>query len=840
MLTRAAVNAAVDEYGAAWQTHDPDRLASLFSEDAVYVERPYERKATYRGRKEIHEYWTKQVVGKQSDIRFFNARDDLVLDAERRRATVKWFASFDNAVAVRPAPGGMGQKQKQKVVTETKERVRFVQLAMLHFDDQGKIAYLEEYWHSADKQGCRRWPGDDATEAQRRATIRMEPAAFDGKGQKTATCERCGGVFPSRSKLFGHLRSSGGCGQDAASSGGSAADPSRKRAQQPRAETAEVFEARVRLLQPSMCVLDLTPKNVTLYLYGRLELAAAELRAVLAAADARKVLALCDSHGVRRAFDLRLNLVSLERVYLQLYRRSQDAEKALRRLATVLFTGKRPESDSTDLFGRISIELMRCKGVAEALNDARLFTKEICAISRHPNVVRPPRLAKLPHSSLIGKLLCKVAKSIGESPPTPEDLGPGGGPAASPEAALLADVGKLGLAEHEAAWVRLVLVARGATKALAVSAELRRYRDSLLRLLAPDGTRALSAVVRLAELDQLCASSRAEGDVALAVTCRRQAEVLRGCVDAAGETLKWVRSVIDAAPGERLFTAADADFSKNTTLSADFATRRRLQALNATIVSHQDVLSLDDWPPKDGDGKAAPVSGKQPCKICGEKLKDLWLKRSMCLVCVEAQSSEHKRCPFCKATTLCAHDGATPKCFACDDHSCSQCSLLRLDGAGVSALASELQDSGRDSASARGERKVLLAFDWDQTLCSTKSGNAPIVGVHTLDPELGALLQTAEAGLAAVVTKSGAVEKILAFLAAHGLRHVEVRSANREKRTKASVIRELLAQVADAKGGGDCSLLFVDDDLAEHTQPEMRELVRDTANAASVFFSNNA
>ena len=54
------------------------------------------------------------------------------------------------------------------------------------------------------------------------------------------------------------------------------------------------------------------------------------------------------------------------KVYLQLYRRGQDAERALRRLATVLFTEKRPENDSTDLFGRISIELMRCKGMLEA------------------------------------------------------------------------------------------------------------------------------------------------------------------------------------------------------------------------------------------------------------------------------------------------------------------------------------------------------------------------------------------------------------------------------------------------------------------------------------------
>ena len=371
-LTREAVHAAVDEYGEAWKTHDAERIARLFSEDAVYVERPYERKATYRGRREIHAYWTKQVIGKQSDVRFFNARDDVVLDAERRRAVVKWFASFDNCSSVVRAPsspprsgppsgagaaasvevsagkgrdedaGKDGEKETGKeeeayarkedavvVTTPTrvttkvkKERVRFVQVAMLHFDDEGKIAYLEEYWHSEDKQGCRLWPDDDATQATRRATIRMEPGAFEGKGSKTAACERCGVAFPSRSKLFGHLRRSGGCdaaagrraaapnAADNAPSGAIGGDGSEElnggggggggggpsdgkqrghggQQQQPRAaaaasaaaaaatadetetETAGAFQARVRRAQPrSMCVLDLTPKNAALYPYG--------------------------------------------------------------------------------------------------------------------------------------------------------------------------------------------------------------------------------------------------------------------------------------------------------------------------------------------------------------------------------------------------------------------------------------------------------------------------------------------------------------------------------------------------------------------------------------------
>ena len=73
------------------------------------------------------------------------------------------------------------------------------------------------------------------------------------------------------------------------------------------------------------------------------------------------------------------------KVYLQLYRRGQDAERALRRLATVLFTEKRPENDSTDLFGRISIDLMRCKGMLEA---GERREAAVC-MSRLPTIFAP-------------------------------------------------------------------------------------------------------------------------------------------------------------------------------------------------------------------------------------------------------------------------------------------------------------------------------------------------------------------------------------------------------------------------------------------------------------------
>ena len=53
MLARNTVIHAVNEYGAAWTTQDADRIAALFTEDAVYVERAFDRNGTFVGREQI-------------------------------------------------------------------------------------------------------------------------------------------------------------------------------------------------------------------------------------------------------------------------------------------------------------------------------------------------------------------------------------------------------------------------------------------------------------------------------------------------------------------------------------------------------------------------------------------------------------------------------------------------------------------------------------------------------------------------------------------------------------------------------------------------------------------
>ncbi len=194
-LTRDRVSAAVDEYGAAWTAQDPARIAQLFAEDAVYVERPFDKAATFRGRAAIRAYWVAQICGKQSNIVFRHVRGEMVLDAERRVAVVKWLAEFDNF------------RFKAQVA---RKRVRFCQVAKLHFSaDATQITYLEEYAQGTTGQRYN-WPTDglDAAttpDAVLWDMVRAEPGAFATRG-KRCVCERCGEAFASRAQLFRHLR----------------------------------------------------------------------------------------------------------------------------------------------------------------------------------------------------------------------------------------------------------------------------------------------------------------------------------------------------------------------------------------------------------------------------------------------------------------------------------------------------------------------------------------------------------------------------------------------------------------------------------------------------------
>jgi hypothetical protein len=115
----------------------------------------------------------------------------MVCDAEQRVAVVKWLAEFDNI--------------REKRADKAEKRVRFVQIAKLHFEGN-LISHLEEYAQSMGPHA--RWPSLESTSEQLWDLVRMAPWTFADEQGAPCTCERCGEQFASRTKLFNHLRES--------------------------------------------------------------------------------------------------------------------------------------------------------------------------------------------------------------------------------------------------------------------------------------------------------------------------------------------------------------------------------------------------------------------------------------------------------------------------------------------------------------------------------------------------------------------------------------------------------------------------------------------------------
>ena len=186
---------------------------------------------------------------------------------------------------------------------------------------------------------------------------------------------------------------------------------------------------------------------------------------------------------------------------------------------------------------------------------------------------------------------------------------------------------------------------------------------------------------------------------------------------------------------------------------------------------------------------------------------------------------------------LCGFAAHHRRCCACEQWSCDECGLHRADGEGVVALVQRL-----------GARCFAIVFDFDQTLCSTKSGAAPVVGRHVLQPELQSLLPQQQAGSnstdaghevaggatrpkCCVATRNSHGREIEDFLIASGVAVVRTRAGretqigtqgqredrmmpvhcvNAQGRTKADVALQLLAEAPEHG-----VVVLVDDDLRE-------------------------
>jgi len=121
MTRREDVLDIIKVYKKAWETRNPELITKIFTKNARYHERAFEK--PFIGHNQISEYWKRKVVGEQKNIMF----RPLKLYLFKNTAILEWEAKFYNA----------------KKHYNTKMR------AVMIIELKGsKIASLKEYWSS--------------------------------------------------------------------------------------------------------------------------------------------------------------------------------------------------------------------------------------------------------------------------------------------------------------------------------------------------------------------------------------------------------------------------------------------------------------------------------------------------------------------------------------------------------------------------------------------------------------------------------------------------------------------------------------------------------------------
>ncbi len=121
MVDKKVVTKVLKVYEDAWVNQDSEKILTIFTKDAVYRERAFEK--PFVGHKQIKQYWQSKVVEEQSDIKF----KLLHFWIDGNTVLAEWEASFYSNIE--------------------KARINIIEVAILEFEG-AKIKSLREYWHS--------------------------------------------------------------------------------------------------------------------------------------------------------------------------------------------------------------------------------------------------------------------------------------------------------------------------------------------------------------------------------------------------------------------------------------------------------------------------------------------------------------------------------------------------------------------------------------------------------------------------------------------------------------------------------------------------------------------
>jgi hypothetical protein len=565
--------------------------------------------------------------------------------------------------------------------------------------------------------------------------------------------------------------------------------------------------------------------NIVLFLFSSFDLIERDINLVLPCErNAARILDDLRSE-LSCAFRMREELINMKKVAYHVHHSGSLIERSLAQLATY-FRTDHADCDSintaqaieaheettsssayfvhSDRFTTIVDARMRCKGACHAAADARAMAKQICCLPRHPLKKRPTIMANLPRTLETAGLVRNALQTLNSDDSFSDlvslDMCSSGDDMNCKTWQLKVERKLMDLTDADSnpfpidvvEFARLIVICRGADKAVRMVDEVYsaiaavRYVcaqiDALLPLLSYREDMLSSNVEKLRlELSNVSSDeqsgkcSQLSESISTMIRKRihyhRHLNLLSGALPHLIELVAWLKkisSIADTGHDEVMFLGSDSTADRHTLPAALQVPKVEVDTM-ALFKTYREVESryrpqmfnairTRGWPPSlqhalaTSNEKEAKVADNKHCHVCERTYSCLWVHRGVCCECEDRIRHVENRCPFrsvCKSDWFCAH---SRRCLICDAHSCSDCRLVRGDASTVAAVAGDIKPR-------------RIAFDFDRTIASTKSGAAPIVGKHAADVDLISLMWKYSC---VVVTRNQNKEAIRLFLEDQG------------------------------------------------------------------------
>jgi hypothetical protein len=283
-----------------------------------------------------------------------------------------------------------------------------------------------------------------------------------------------------------------------------------------------------------------------------------------------------------------------------------------------------------------------------------------------------------------------------------------------------------GLPLYVVEYVNKLLIARGADQAFRTKVELVNYKKMMVHM--QKQLEEIESNLSVFSAVAYCGPQETDKEKRKnAARLAKELDECRGSLHVVRDVRTWTAAIckVPRFPcTERMFIASDAGISKlPAEMSAQGGLQRRICDLRSLVQSSTptilETIGHYGWPPSYTFSKP----GKHTCRHCQGRFGPKWIRNGACWLCGH-KLRENGLCSNenSAACVMCPHHR---RCLRCDRLSCSLCRLY-LSAHLDEGVMSFIQDKAPH----------LLIFDFDQTLCETKSGCVPDKLKHGLNPYL--------------------------------------------------------------------------------------------------------